>query len=88
MSPKLQSHLSVQKVADEALVLDVNSGQIHQLNASAAWLLAQCDGNKPVEQLIEDFAAHFALDETTARRDVNAALAQLVELRIVTPDSP
>ncbi len=88
MSVKLRSQLTVQQVGDEALVLDLDSGQIHQLNATAAWILAQCDGDKSLERIIADFAAHFSVDPATAQHDVNAALRQLAQVRVVELDTP
>ncbi|MDT8388495.1 MAG: PqqD family protein [Thiogranum sp.] len=83
MRPKIRPELTVQQVGDESLVLDLDSGQIHQLNASAAWILAQCNGENSVESIIRDFAAYFALDTEAAAGDVGTTIEQLSQVRVI-----
>ncbi len=83
MQPKIRPELTVQQVGDESLVLDLDSGQIHQLNASAAWILAQCNGENSIESIIRDFAAHFALDAEAAAGDVGTTIEQLNQVRVI-----
>jgi len=86
MPPKIRPDVTVQTVGDESLVLDIASQQVHQLNATAAWILAQCDGEKSVETIVQDFAAYFSQDSATAARDVGTTLEQLHRLRIIELD--
>jgi hypothetical protein len=86
MRPSIRPGLTVQNVGDESLVLDLQSGQIHQLNATAAWILGQCTGERSMESITADFAEHFSLDGGTAARDVSAAVEQLHRIGVVDLD--
>jgi len=86
MRPTIRPELTVQHVGDESLVLDLQSGQIHQLNATAAWILGQCTGDRSVDSISADFAEHFSLDAGTAARDVAAAVEQLHQIGVVDLD--
>lgn len=86
MPPKTRSDVTVQQVGDESLVLDLQSGQIHQLNATAAWILSQCNGENPIETIIGDFAECFSLDAETAASDVTATIEQLNRLKVIESD--
>ena len=86
MPPKINSGVTVQYVGDESLVLDLESGQIHQLNATSAWILAQCNGENSSESIVKDFAEFFSLDSETAENDVNSVIAQLSELKVIVLD--
>jgi len=86
MAPKIRPDVTVQQVGDEALVLSLASEQIHQLNATAAWILAQCTGEIPVEAITRDFAECFSLDTQTAAKDVVGTLEQLQQLKVIDLD--
>jgi hypothetical protein len=83
MHPKTRTNVTVQQVGDESLVLDLESEQIHQLNATAAWILSRCDGSNPEEAIIREFAETFALDPEAAARDVGATLEQLTQIKVI-----
>lgn len=86
MVPKLTADVTVQHVGDESLVLDLKSGQIHQLNAAAAWILAQCDGEKSIESITNEFAKYFELDSATAAKDVATTVEQLHQAKVIELD--
>lgn len=86
MLPKIRSDLTVQHVGDELLVLDLQSGQIHQLNATAAWILEKCNGEMSIEAIAKDFAEHFSLDSGTATSDVTATIEQLNRVNVIAFD--
>lgn len=86
MPPKIRPDVTVQTVGDESLVLDIASQQVHQLNATAAWILAQCDGEKSIETIVQDFATCFSLDPATAASDVGTTLEQLHRLGVIDSD--
>ena len=87
MPPKIRPDVTVQTVGDESLVLDIASQQVHQLNATAAWILAQCDGERATESIIADFAAYFSQDSATAANDVRTTLEQLRQAKVIDLDS-
>jgi Coenzyme PQQ synthesis protein D (PqqD) len=83
MSPKISPGVTVQHVGDESLVLDLDSGQIHQLNATAAWILTRCNGENSIETIVRDFAEQFALDDEIAATDVAGTIDQLTQLNVI-----
>lgn len=86
MPPKIRSDVTVQHVGDESLVLDMKSGQIHQLNTTAAWILEQCDGERAIDSIIKEFAEIFSLDPEVAGNDVNAVIEQLNQAGVIVLD--
>ncbi|MCO6412452.1 MAG: PqqD family protein [Thiogranum sp.] len=86
MPPKIRPDVTVQQVGDESLVLDLESGQIHQLNATAAWILAQCDGSNTIENISRDFAECFSVDAGTAASDVATTIEQLSRVKVIECD--
>jgi hypothetical protein len=86
MPPKIRSDVTVQHVGDESLVLDLKSDQIHQLNATAAWILAQCNGEKSIESITKDFAEHFSLNFEAASGDVSTTIEQLHQVKVIDLD--
>ncbi|MFC1773205.1 PqqD family protein [Pseudomonadota bacterium] len=83
MPPNISPDVNVQHVGDETLVLDLNSGQIHQLNTTAAWILAQCNGENSIESIVSNFAEHFSLDSETATSDVAGTIEQLMQVNVI-----
>jgi hypothetical protein len=86
MPPKIRPDVTVQKVGDESLVLDMASEQIHQLNATAAWILSQCDGNTSIESICDGFADYFAVDAETAAHDVATTIEALHRITVIDLD--
>jgi diacylglycerol kinase len=86
MPPKIRPDVTVQQVGDESLILDLTSEQIHQLNATAAWILSQCDGNTSIESICDGFADYFSVDAETAARDVAATIEQLHRVKVIDLD--
>ena len=86
MSPKIRLDVTVQHVGDESLVLDLETGQIHQLNATATWILAQCNGENSIESIAKDFAEYFSLDSEVAMSDVTTVIEQLSQVKVFASD--
>ena len=86
MRPNIKPDLTVQHVGDESLVLDLRSEQIHQLNATATWILGQCNGQNSIDAIAADFAANFSVDPDTAARDVTATIEQLGQIGVLGLD--
>jgi flagellar biogenesis protein FliO len=86
MPPKIRSDVTVQHVGDESLVLDVESGQIHQLNTTASWIRAQCNGENSIESIAKDFAEYFSQDCETAKSDVATVIEQLSQTKVIVLD--
>jgi hypothetical protein len=86
MPPRIRPDLTVQHVNDESLVLDLESGQIHQLNETAAWILAKCNGENSVASITKEFAEYFSMDSETAASDVTTSLDQLNQVKVIDCD--
>lgn len=83
MRYKQRENLTVQTVDDEILILDLESNQIHQLNSSASFVWALCDGALSLEQLAEIYAEHYEIAPEAARADVKQVTAQLCEMGLL-----
>jgi methyltransferase-like protein len=83
MPPKIRPDVTIQHVGDESLVLDLKTGQIHQLNPTAAWILAQCNGEHSIESISKELAEHFSLDPDAAETDVTNTIEQLADVKVI-----
>lgn len=79
----VSSNVLVQKVADEAVLLDLVRESYLGLNEVAArlWDLLSDDGH--VEHALDILLLEFDVDEATLRRDVKAHLAVLAEKGLI-----
>jgi len=80
---ELRSDLVVQKVGDEALVLDLRSDQIHQFNSTAAWILERIIESETTEDLATQLVETFSVDHDTALHDVENLVHGLSELALL-----
>ena len=70
-------------LGDEYLFYDSAHEQVHVLNATARAIYLLCDGNVSVREIVDRFGARFAVDDRTARRDVEETLDRLRSLGLV-----
>lgn len=86
--PRLSEHLVIREVGGERVVYAQSSGEVHQLNPTAGYVLDQCDGSTPVGAIINGVTAQFDVDRITAERDVIKLIAEM-EARglVVEPDA-
>ena len=84
---KRSAGITEHQVAGEVLLLDVDSGQIHQLNVTATYIWRKCDKVESREELAAAFAAQFSIEHKEALRDVSETLVTLQQLNLVTPGS-
>jgi coenzyme PQQ synthesis protein D (PqqD) len=84
---KRSAGITEHEVAGEVLVLDVDSGQIHQLNVTATYVWRKCDEVESREELAAAFAAKFSIEYKQALHDVSETVATLQQLNLVTPGS-
>ncbi len=83
MIPRQRSHLNVQTVGDESLVLDLSCDQIHQLNATATWIFQHCDGHTSVEDLSDELAEIYSIERDRAKTDLRQTIEQLAALNLI-----
>ena len=80
---QLRPDLVLQKVGDEALVLDLKTDKIHQFNATATWVLERLNGSETTETLARQFAENFSIDRDIALYDINKLVRTLLELKLL-----
>jgi hypothetical protein len=73
----------VREVVGDILVLDIESGRIHQLNETAGFIWRNCEEEPSVERLAELLASAYEVGQDTAVRDVSETLRLLRELNLV-----
>lgn len=81
--PIRRSDLTVREVDHETLVLDRYLGKIHQLNATAGYILSCCDGSTSIGEIVRRVASDFGASNETATRDVAAVIKQFRELGLL-----
>ncbi len=67
----------------EKLILEPDSGTVHQLNATAGFVWELCDGRTPIAKIVSTFASRYRISQTVAERDVRAVVGQLSALRLL-----
>lgn len=71
-------------LGDELLLYDAAQDRMHVLNDTARDICLRCDGRHSVDDLVAAIVSAYEIDESTARRDVERALEQLLQLGVVT----
>ena len=70
-------------IEGEAVILDLESGRIHQLNSTATFVWKCCDGTLNVQAIAFELAQAFDVDEITALEDTKNIIRQLQELNLI-----
>ena len=70
-------------VEGETVILDRKGGLIHHLNGTAAYIWNCCDGQSPLEGIIQYLTEAFDVDATTATTAVAAMVGQLRQLHLL-----
>jgi hypothetical protein len=70
-------------VADGIIMLDMETGRIHQLNATAGFIWRQCDGVASAADIAASVTREYGVEEGAAARDVEMALSELRALNLV-----
>jgi hypothetical protein len=65
------------------VVLDRQAGLIHQLNQTASYIWARCDGQSTIAGIAHQLAQEFAIEPTVASRDVRVLVEQLQALQLL-----
>ena len=83
MKPKLATGVNLQQVGDEGLLLNVDNDELHQLNATAYFIVEHCDGECTLDDIVQNVVECFEIDEETAKQDVAEIINQLGEAKLV-----
>lgn len=75
--------LTIQSVDDEMLILDVSKDKIHQLNQTACFVWANCNGANSQEMLADLLVEQYEVDPSTAKEDVSVIVQELLNLELI-----
>ena len=75
--------LNIRNIDQETVIVDKETGEVHQLNPTASYIWDQFDGATTIEQITSKLANEFNIDENQAALDVNAVVDQLKELKLL-----
>ena len=84
---KRAESLVVREVSDGILLLDMAGAQIHQLNATAAFIWRHCDGVAAPADIATSLSREYDVERVAAARDVDMALKELRALNLVVEGS-
>ncbi len=80
---KKNAGLVEQVVDGELVVLDQESGQIHQFNATANEIWTCLDGETTIDDVSKHISEHYDIDLDVARKDVESTLQRLQEQNLI-----
>jgi len=81
--PRKREGLQVREIDGETVVLDREGGLMHNLNATAAFVLGAIDGRRSQKEIWEALAEAFDVSLETAEKDTRALLERFQELGIL-----
>ena len=86
MSEKMlikRPELNIRTVDQEIVIVDTDSGEVHQLNPTASYIWDLFDGNTSIEQAKELVSKDFDIDKEQASNDVIVIVEQLKTLNLL-----
>ena len=83
--PCRRERVLVERVDDETVLLDLDSGSYFALNDVGARIWELCDGDRSVDDIVSTITAEYDVDTETARRDVVELLSMLAEEQLLAP---
>jgi hypothetical protein len=81
--PRRREGLQVREIDGETVILDREGGLMHNLNATAAFVLGAMDGRRSEKEIWEALAEAFEVSLETAEKDTRALIARFRELGIL-----
>lgn len=74
------------KVVDgEAILINLSNGMYYSMDTVGGYIWSLVTHGHDLEAISSAVAQHYGIDEETAKQDVNALAAQLIEERIAIP---
>ena len=83
MFPARRSDVVVREIDGETLVLDGQSGKVHQLNPMPEFIWACCDGASSVSDITSRLAVEFNVPVTSVAPDVANTIGKFQELGLL-----
>ncbi|MCU1426503.1 MAG: PqqD family protein [Actinomycetia bacterium] len=84
--PRRRERVLVERIEDETVLLDLDSGLYFALNEVGARVWELCDGARSVDEIVDVIAGEYDADGATVRTDVVELLAELVDERLLAPN--
>jgi hypothetical protein len=81
--PRPRPDVIARLIDGETVVLDRQAGLVHQLNQTASYIWALCDGQTTIAGMAHQFAQEFVIEPTVASRDVRVLVEQLQALELL-----
>ena len=75
--PKRSEQVRWQVVDEDGILVNLDSGFYFSMNPVALFIWNLCDGNHSANTILAEIISTFDVDESTARRDLQAFLTQL-----------
>ena len=82
--PARRSDVVVREIEDEILVLDGQSGKVHQFNPTAGFIWACCDGESSVIDITSRLAAEYNVPAASVAPDVASTIGKFQELGLLS----
>lgn len=73
------------EIDDEILLMDNQTMRVHQLNRTAGYIWSRCNGSTSENEIIEQVAQDFEVEDQVAKKQVKEVIAQLLELKVLAP---
>lgn len=83
---RARTDVLTEKSEDALIVVDVRSRQVHELNATAAWLWECLEQGCGRRELAEVFCHHYDVHMERAKRDVEKLLSELLQRDLIVSE--
>jgi hypothetical protein len=83
-----RANLSTRVIEGEVVILDRQTGRIHQLNSTASFVWTRLDSGTPLAGIVSEMVREFEVEVEVARADVAQVAAELVRLELVSTSEP
>ena len=83
-----RANLVTRVIEGEVVILDKQTGRIHQLNSTASFVWSRLDSGMPLAAIVSELVRDFEVQEEMARADVARVAAELVRLELVSTAEP
>jgi coenzyme PQQ synthesis protein D (PqqD) len=85
IQPRRRERVLVERIEEETVLLDLDSGLYFALNEVGARVWELCDGDRSLDDIVAVVTSEYDVDTKTARADVTELLEQLAGERLLTP---
>jgi len=85
IQPRRRERVLVERIEEETVLLDLDSGLYFALNEVGARVWELCDGDRSLDDIVAVVTSEYDVDTNTARADVTELLEQLAGERLLTP---